>query len=190
MGAIEDANIVKDMEVRFKASLDDLSEKLSSVRTGRANAKMLDRVFVNYFDVQTPLNQLGSVTVQQQSLTVDPYDKTAIKAIERALVESDVGLTPSSDGNKIRLNVPPLTEETRKSLVKVAKGIAEDSKVAVRNIRRDSVDAVKKLAKDKTKGVAEDNVKDAEQAIQKLTDATVKKVDDAVKAKEKDILTV
>lgn len=93
---------------------------------------MLDRVFVDYFDVKTPLNQLASVMVQQQSLTVDPYDKTAIKAIERAIIESDLGLTPSSDGSKIRLNVPPLTEETRKSLVKVAKGIAEESKVRMR----------------------------------------------------------
>ena len=188
--AIEDEMILEDAEERMKKCCTSMQANLDTVRTGRANPRMLDRVFVNYYDTPTPLNQVATVTTSSQTITIDPFDKSAIKDVERAIIESDLGMSPSNDGTKIRLNVPPLTEDRRKEFVKVAKGLGEDGKVSIRNVRRDVVDQVKKLAKDKELKLSEDNVKDAEDSIQKMTDAAIKKVDELVAAKEKEILKV
>lgn len=191
MSAYDDLGVFEEAEERMEKSIDSLSKQLASLRAGRATPGMLSRVFVDYYDVPTPLSQLAGVSVQgSTSLVVDPYDKSSLKLIEKAIIESDVGIMPSNDGDKIRLNVPAMTEEKRKEMVKTAKSIAEDAKVALRNIRRDSVDNVKKLAKDKDMGISEDMEKDALESIQKLVDGFVKKVDDVTAKKEKDIMKV
>jgi len=191
MSAYDDLGVFEEAEERMEKSIDSLSKQLASLRAGRATPGMLSRVFVDYYDVPTPLSQLAGVSVQgSTSLVVDPYDKSSLKLIEKAIIESDVGIMPSNDGDKIRLNVPAMTEEKRKEMVKTAKSIAEDAKVALRNIRRDSVDNVKKLAKDKEMGISEDMEKDALESIQKLVDGFVKKVDDVTAKKEKDIMKV
>lgn len=191
MSAYDDLGVFEEAEERMEKSIDSLSKQLASLRAGRATPDMLSRVFVDYYDVPTPLSQLAGVSVQgSTSLVVDPYDKSSLKLIEKAIIESDVGIMPSNDGDKIRLNVPAMTEEKRKEMVKTAKSIAEDAKVALRNIRRDSVDNVKKLAKDKDMGISEDMEKDALESIQKLVDGFVKKVDDVTAKKEKDIMKV
>jgi ribosome recycling factor len=183
--------VTTDSSDRMGKSVESVSTNLATLRAGRASASILDRVSVDYFETPTPLNQLASVSVQSgTSLVVSPYDKSAIGDIERAIMESDVGLTPNNDGEKIRLNVPQLTEDRRKELVKDAKRLGEDGKVAIRNIRRDAVDTLKKLAKDKEMGISEDNEKDALDEIQKIHDKYIKQVDEAVTKKEKDIMTV
>jgi len=190
MSAIDDLGVLDDIKERMDKSIESLGMSISTVRTGRPSASMLDRVFVDYFETPTPLQQLASVSIQGQSIIVNPFDKSVLKDIERGIVDSDLGMTPSNDGEKIRLNVPELTEERRKEFVKLAKSIGEDGKVALRNIRRDSVDDVKKLAKDKEMGVSEDQEKDALDAIQKITDKYVKKMDEMVANKEKELLKV
>lgn len=159
------------------------------MRTGRASPSILDRVFVKYYDVDTPLNQLASVSVSGTSaLLVEPYDKSCIGDIERALMESDIGITPTNDGSCVRLSVPPLTQERRKELVKQVKAMAEDGRVALRNIRRDAVDTLKKLEKNSELG--KDESKTMQGQIQKLTDKNVKEIDRLFKLKEADILKV
>ena len=151
---------------------------------------MLDRVKVNYYGAPTPLNQLASISVPSaQQLTVDPYDKSAISEVEKAIVLADLGLTPSNDGSGLlRINIPPLTEDRRKELLKQCKALGEEGKVALRNIRRDGVDSIKKIEK---KGdVSEDEMKDGLDVMQKMTDKSVKEVDEIVAKKEKDVMTV
>jgi ribosome recycling factor len=150
---------------------------------------LLDRVMVDYFGAPTPLNQLAGVSVSgPQSLVVTPYDKSAFKLIETAILESGLGLMPNNEGTLLRLNIPPLTEDRRKELTKMAKGIGEEGKVAVRNIRRDAVDKIKKLEKDKA--IGKDESQDGQEAVQKITDKFTKVVEDVLKAKEKEIMTV
>ena len=150
---------------------------------------MLDRVKVSYYGVETPLNQLASISVSSaQQLSVDPYDKSQINEVEKAIFEADLGLTPTNDGSMIRVNIPALTEDRRKDMLKQCKAIGEEGKVAVRNIRRDGVDSIKKLEK---KGdVSEDEMKDGLDSMQKLTDARVKEIDEIVAAKEKEVSKV
>lgn len=183
--------VTTDSSDRMSKSVESVVSNLSTLRAGRPSAALLDRVMVDYFEVETPLIQLASVSVQSgMSLVVSPYDKSAIGDIERAIMESDVGMMPNNDGEKIRLNVPQLTEDRRKELVKDAKRLGEDGKIAIRNIRRDAIDTLKKLGKDKDLGISEDNEKDATTKIQDIHDKYVKQVDEVVAKKEKDILTV
>ena len=171
---------------RMSKSIDSLSNELSTVRTGLANAAILDRVEVMYYGYLTPLNQMASISVPEpRMLMVKPFDKSSIKDIEKAIVDSNLGLNPVNDGSVIRLPIPALTEERRKELCKQVSRLGEDAKVAIRNVRRDSNDAVKK-----NKEVSEDSRKGLEEDIQKITDEFTKKVDELVKAKEKDLLTI
>lgn len=170
-------------------TLDSVQSAFNTIRTGRASPSILDRVMVSYYGAETPLNQLASISVSgTSSILVEPFDKSAMGDIERALLESDIGITPSNDGSVIRLAVPPLTEERRKELVKQAKGMAEEGRVALRNIRRDAVDEVKKMEKKKELG--KDESKSLQSDIQKLTDKKVKDIDNLFKKKEADIMKV
>jgi ribosome recycling factor len=159
------------------------------VRTGRASAALLDRVAVDYYGAKTPLNQLASISVPEaRMLVVTPFDRSTMKEIERAIMESDLGITPSNDGKIIRLPIPTLTEERRKDLVKVVRHIAEDGKVAVRNVRRDTLHHTKELERNGDAGA--DDVRRAEDQVQKLTDDHVAQIDAALKNKEAEILEV
>lgn len=178
-----------DAKTRMDKAIDVLSRELAKLRAGRANPALLDRVTVEYYGTQTPLNQLASVTVPEaRLLLVTPYDKTAVAAIEKAILKSDLGLTPSNDGQVIRIAIPPLTEERRKDLVRLVSKTAEESKVAVRNIRRDANDELKKLQKDGE--MTEDELRSATDDIQKLTDTYVAKIDEKAKQKEQEIMEV
>jgi len=178
-----------DGEERMGKSVGSVVQNLSSIRTGRANAAILDRVSMDYYGAQTPLNQMASISVTSaQQLTIDPYDKSVSADIERALMESDLGLTPTSDGNVIRINIPPLTEDRRKELLKQCKGIGEEGKVAIRNVRRDGIDGIKKLEKAST--ISKDQAKDGLDALQKLTDSNIKEIDGIVANKEKEVMKV
>lgn len=180
----------KTTEDKMKKSLDALQLQFSSLRAGGANPTMLDRVNVDYFGSMTPLNQVARVSAQgSQQLVVEPFDKSLLKDIEKAIITADLNLNPTNDGSGvIRIMVPPLTEDRRKELVKQAKTISEESKVALRNIRRDAVDAIKKAEKDS--GLSKDASKEYQEGIQKVTDDFVKKVEAMAKQKEKDLLTL
>jgi ribosome recycling factor len=169
--------------------VDATRHKFGSVRTGRASTALLDRITVDYYGTQTPLKQLATVSAPEaRLLTVQPYDKSSIKNIERAIMESDVGLTPNNDGQIIRLQVPELTEERRKELVKVVRHLAEEGRVAIRNIRRDVMHDLREL-RDAGEAGSDDEHR-AEEALQKLTDEKVKELDAVLKAKEEEILEV
>jgi ribosome recycling factor len=172
---------------RMGKSIDATRSELATVRTGRASPHLLDRVNVDYYGAITPLKQLASVAATEaRTLTITPYDKSAIKQMEKAIMESDLGLTPNNDGNVIRLAIPELTEERRKELVKVVHGIAEEGRVAVRNIRRDCMHDLREL---KSSGeVGKDDEHRAEQDLQKQTDAKVSEIEDLLKGKEEEIL--
>jgi ribosome recycling factor len=174
---------------RMSKSVDSVVQNLNTIRTGRASPAILDRVKAEYYGVETPINQMASISVPSaQQLTVEPFDKSTLGAIERAIVEADIGLTPQNDGMLIRLNIPSLTEERRKEMMKQCKAIGEEGKVAIRNIRRSSVDAIKKL--EKAGDISEDESKSGQDQIQKTTDAKVKEIDDIVAKKEKEVMTV
>ena len=184
---------VKEVEAsvrtRMEKAVSDLQHDMASIRTGRASVSILDHVRVDYYGTPTPLNQLGNLHVPEPSLiTVQPWDVSQIGAIEKSIRAANLGLNPSNDGKLIRIPIPPLTEERRKELVKQLHGVAEDHRVAVRNIRRDGNEAVKKLLKDKT--ITEDDDRRAHDEIQKMTDNYMGKLDQAAKAKEKEILEI
>jgi ribosome recycling factor len=161
----------------------------NTIRTGRANATLLDRVIVEYYGSPTPLKSLANInTPDASTITIQPYDKTSLNVIEKAIQLSDIGLTPNNDGQVIRLNVPPLTSERRKEFVKMAGKFAEEGKVAIRNIRRDAVDSVRK--QEKSSEISEDESKDLQDKIQKLTDKYITKIDESLAEKEKDITTI
>jgi ribosome recycling factor len=168
-------------------SIDSTRHEFATVRTGRASPALLDRVNVDYYGTNTPLKQIATVNASEaRLLTITPYDKTSIKSIEKAILESDLGLTPSNDGNLIRLTIPELTEERRKELVKVVHQLAEEGRVAIRNIRRDCMHHLRDLRKNGEAG--EDEERRAEAELQKLTDAQVKDIDELLKGKEEEIL--
>ncbi|MBU2623123.1 MAG: ribosome recycling factor [Proteobacteria bacterium] len=168
-------------------SISALQNELKRVRTGRASLSILDGIRVDYYGTPTPLNQIASLSVPESRLiTVQPWDVSVIKEIEKAIMKSDLGLTPSSDGKIIRISIPPLTEDRRKKLVKVVNKTCEDCKIAVRNLRRDSNELVKGLKKDG--GISEDDAFKAQDRIQKITDEHIKQVDNIYKDKEKEIL--
>jgi ribosome recycling factor len=161
----------------------------NTIRTGRANASLLDRVQVEYYGTPTPLKSLANInTPDASTIMIQPYDKTSLNQIEKAISLSDIGLTPSNDGQLIRLNIPPLTSDRRKEFVKMAAKFAEEGKVSVRNVRRDAVDSVRK--QEKNSEISEDEAKDIQDKIQKLTDKYTAKIDEILAEKEKDITTV
>jgi len=181
--------LLGDAGARMAKSVESAQHEFSTVRTGRASPALLDRIVVEYYGATMPLNQLATVSAPEARLiTVQPYDKSAIPAIERAINESDLGLHPSNDGNVIRLAIPELTEERRGELVKVVKGLAEEGRVAVRNIRREIMHGLRER---KSKGeISSDDEHRAESALQKLTDAKTAEIDDALKGKEAEILEI
>jgi len=184
-------SIYQDAAKRMHVSLETLRKEMATIRTGRANASILDTLQVEYYGTMCPLSQVASISVPESSMLVlQPFDKSSIKAIETAILKSDLGLNPGNDGNVIRLPIPPLNEERRRDLVKVVHRLAEEIKTAIRNVRRDANDQVKKLEKDKAPGVSEDTAKKTSEDIQKLTDARIKEVDEAVKHKEAEIMKV
>ena len=187
MSLIDD--LLEDAREHMDKSVDATRGKFGSVRTGRASPALLDRINVDYYGAQTPLRQLATINAPEaRLLTVQPYDKSSIKAIERAIMESDLGLTPNNDGQLIRLQIPELTEERRRQLVKVVRGLTEEGKVALRNIRRDVMHDLKEL-RDAGEAGADDEHR-AEEALQKLTDDKVKELDALLKSKEAEILEV
>jgi ribosome recycling factor len=181
--------VVKDAKPRMEAVIEAFKRKLSNVRTGRAGVGLLDEVMVDYYGVPTPLNQMASVNVPEaQIITVQPWDTTQIGPIEKALIAANLGMNPSNDGKLIRLIVPSLNEERRKQLAKQVHELAEEHRVAVRNVRHSSNDILKKSLKDKT--ISEDSERDGLEQIQKLTNTFVGKVDELLKHKEHEILSV
>src|SRR5690349_11783103 len=187
MSLIDD--LLDDARDHMARSVDATRGKFGSVRTGRASPALLDRIVVDYYGAMTPLKQLATVSAPEaRLLTVQPYDKNSIKAIERAIQESDIGLTPNNDGAVVRLQIPELTEERRKQLVKVVRGLAEEGKVGIRNIRRDVMHDLREL-RDAGEAGSDDEHR-AEEALQKLTDAKVHELDALVKGKEEEILEV
>lgn len=176
-------------EEKMEKAINQLKREFGSIRSGRANPMILDKVVVDYYGAATPVRQMSQVTVQDgTTLVISPYDKTAIKEIEKALIKAELGIAPNSDGIVLRLAFPPLTEERRKEITKDVKKLGEDAKVAVRNARRDMVDDLKKL--EKSENLPEDVVKDNQDEIQKLTDKYVGIIDRTVEEKEKEVLTV
>ena len=179
---------LKLYEDKMEKSLDVLLDEYASIRAGRANPHVLDRLRIDYYGTPTPIHQVGNVTVPEARMIVNqPWEKSLLKEIEKAILVSDLGINPTNDGNVIRLVFPELTEERRKDLAKDVKKKGEGAKVAIRNIRRDANDAFKKLAK---QDVSEDEIKELEEKIQKSTDKYIKEVDAAVDAKSKEIMTV
>jgi ribosome recycling factor len=187
------AQSVKEVETQSKARMEkvlaDLQHDMAGIRTGRASVNLLDTVRVDYYGTPTPVNQVGTLHVPEPSLiTVQPWDTSQIGAIEKAIRSADLGLNPSNDGKLIRVPIPPLTEERRKDFVKKLHHVAEDHRVALRNIRRDANEAVKKMMKDKL--ISEDDERRALDEIQKMTDGYIQRLDAAAKAKEKEILEI
>jgi len=178
-----------DARDRMHKSVESTRNELGTVRTGRASPHLLDRIEVDYYGVQTPLKQLAQVAATDvHLLTLTPYDKSAVSAIEKAIMESDLGLTPNNDGNVIRLQIPELTEDRRKDLVKVIHGVAEEGRIAVRNVRRDVMHDLRELKKEGEAG--EDEERRAESELQKATDGAISEIDTLMKAKEEEILEV
>ena len=183
------ADVKKNTEQKMQKSIETLKGNLAKVRTGRAHPGMLDHIQVDYYGTPTHITQVANVTlIDARTLGVQPWEKKMLAVVEKAIRESDLGLNPSTQGDLIRVPTPPLTEERRKEMVKLVKSEAEDGKIAVRNIRRDSNEALKKLLKDKT--ISEDDERRAQDDVQKLTDKFVAEVDKLVAEKEKEILTV
>jgi len=181
--------IEKTAEEKMNKSIAILKKELASLKAGRANPAMLDRITVEYYGVETPINQLANITVPEpRVILIQPWDSKAINQIEKAILKSDLGINPSNDGKVIRLVVPQLTEERRKELVKLVKKMGEEVKVAIRNTRRDANDSYKKLKKDGK--ITEDELKKAEEDMQKCTDRMIKEIDKIIENKEKEIMEV
>ncbi len=180
---------LSDVESSMKKAVESTMRSFNTIRTGRANSSLLDKVIVEYYGTPTPLKQMANISTPDAStLQIQPYDRSTLNTIEKAISLSDLGLTPNNDGVSIRLNIPPLTSERRKEFVKLASKYAEDGKVAIRNIRRDGVDGVRKL--EKASEISEDEARDQQEKIQKLTDKYVLEVDRVFAEKEKDIMKV
>lgn len=182
-------NIKKDANSRMDKSIESLKLELTRIRTGRAHPSLLDHVLVDFYGSEVPVGQAANVSnSDSRTLTIQPWDKSMVPVIEKAIINSDLGITPTSAGEVIRISLPPLTEERRKDLVKIVKGEGENAKVAIRNIRRDANSAVKKLLNDKD--ISEDDERRAETDIQKITDDFVAKVDATIAEKEKELMEV
>lgn len=181
--------VIKECEDKMKKSLDALYQNLGGIRTGRANSSMVDNLRVDYYGTMTPLKQISSITVPEpRMIVISPWDAGALKPIEKAISDSDLGIAPVIDGKQIRLSIPPLTRERREELVKILHKVAEESRVSVRSVRRDANDRVKLLEKDKT--ITEDDKTKTLDSIQKLTDKYIQVIDQAQSAKEKELTQV
>ncbi len=180
---------ISEIEDLMKKAVEATQRSFNTIRTGRANSALLDRVMVEYYGSPTPLKSLANITTPDAStISIQPFDRSSLNLIEKAISMSDVGLTPNNDGSIIRLNVPPLTSDRRKELVKLAAKMAEEGKVSVRNIRRDAIDSIRK--QEKAGELSEDESRDFQDKVQKLTDKYIIKVDEILAEKEKDITTV
>ncbi len=178
-----------DAEERMEKAMQAMDRDYTKLRTGRASTSLVEDIKVDYYGTPTPISQLASVSVpDSRTITIQPWDKGGFAAVEKAIMKSDLGLTPVNDGKIIRIGIPPLTEERRKDLVKVSRKYNEDAKIAVRNVRRDANDQLKKLEKDKT--ISEDDLKKANDEVQKLTDKYVAEADKRCQAKEKEIMDI
>ena len=183
------SDLKKNTESRMLKSVDSLTESLQSIRAGRANTSLLDKIYVDYYGQQSPLNQVASLSAPEaRLLAIQPWDATLIPEIEKAIQKSDLGITPSNDGKVIRLVIPQLTEERRKDLTKLVGKYAEEAKVSVRNIRRDAMEDIKKA--EKAKEISEDDRKTYEEDIQKLTDKYIKDIDGVAEEKEKELMEI
>ncbi len=181
--------ILFDCEERMESSIKAFERQLAKVRTGRANPKMFDEIRVDYYGVPTPINQVGSIAVPEPSqLLIKPYDRSLVKEIEKAILAANLSVTPQNEGDQIRIVIPPLTEDRRRQLAKETKSSAEEAKVAIRNIRRDANDAIKKL--EKSSDISEDDSKGYQDDVQKLTDQFIERIGSLAEAKEKDLMTV
>ena len=182
-------NVIKEMEEKMKKALQVVEHELGALRTGRASIQLVDRVRVPVYGQESPLAQIATVsTPDAATIMIQPWDKGVLAMVEKAILQANIGLTPNNDGKVIRLHVPTLTQETRKEMVKKAHGIAEEGRVAVRNVRRHGVEEIKK--KEKEKVVSEDDAKKAQETLQKKTDEYIKKIDGVLAHKEKEIMTV
>lgn len=178
-----------EVQDHMQKTVESTQRGFNTIRTGRANASLLDRIVVEYYGMETPLKSLATIsTPDATTIAIQPFDRTSMGAIEKAISLSDVGLTPSNDGQIIRLNIPPLTSDRRKELVKLAAKLAEEGKVAIRNIRRDAIDAIRK--QEKSHEISEDESRDLQDQVQKSTDKFIAKIEDLLTTKEKDIMTV
>jgi len=178
-----------DVEARMQKAVEATQHNFNTVRTGRANASLLDRITVEYYGAETHLKALASISSPDAStLQIQPFDRSTMRAIEKAISESDIGLTPNNDGTSIRLNIPPLTTDRRKELVKMVAKLAEEGKVAIRNVRRDAIDSIRKL--EKSKEISEDDSKSQQEQVDKLTEKFVKTIDKVTAEKEKEITTI
>jgi len=186
---MSEKDVLKETRPRMETVIEDFRRKLGTIRTGRAAVSLLDTVMVDYYGTMTPLSQMASVHAPEpQMLTVQPWDQSQIGAVEKAIRSADLGLNPSNDGKLVRIPIPPLTEERRKQLAKQVHDIAEDHRTAVRNVRRDSNERLKKMLKDKV--ISEDAERDGLDEIQKLTNAFIGKIDEFSKSKENEIMSV
>ena len=182
-------DVLSNATDKMEKAIASLKKEFANIRTGRANPMILDKITVEYYHTPTPLRQLANVTVQDgQTLVITPYDKTVVQEIEKAIMKSDIGITPNSDGTCVRITFPPLTEDRRKEISKTVKKNGEDAKVVIRNIRRDAVDDVKKIEKEEN--LSEDEVKDIQDDIQKLTDKYTKIIDTLSQEKEQEVMKV
>jgi ribosome recycling factor len=181
--------LLADARERMGKSVESIKGEMATIRTGRASPHLLDRIVVDYYGAETPLNQLANVaTTDARLLTLTPYDKSAINAIEKAIIDADIGMTPNNDGNVVRLQVPELTEERRKEMVRMLHNVAEEGRVAVRNVRRDVMSDLRSLKEEGD--VGEDEERRSEEQLQKVTDGAIGDIDGLMKAKEQEILTV
>jgi ribosome recycling factor len=182
-------DVLASMKKSMEKTIDSLRKEYQKVRTGRASTAILDDIKVMYYDTPTPINQVAQIAVPEaRIITIQPWESKLISAVEKAILNANIGLTPTNDGKLIRLSIPPLTEERRKEIVKQLKKMAEETKIALRNIRRDSIDSLKKLEKDKK--ISEDDLKRAEKEVQDMTNGFVVKVDEVFSAKEKEVMEV
>lgn len=184
-------DVLTDSEQRMKGVIEATKRDFAAVRTGRANTGILDRVVVDYYGTPTPLNQMANISAPDpRMLLIQPWDKSQIAAVEKAVLKADLGLNPSNDGSVIRLSIPQLTEERRKELVKLVRKETEEKRVAVRNIRRDANEAIKNLEKDSANAISEDDAKKGLDDVQKLTDQYIRDVDSLLEIKEKEIMEI
>ena len=181
--------VIKDAKGRMDKTIEALRSELSKIRTGKATTVLLDSIRVDYYGNMVPINQVGNVSVlDAHTLSITPWDKQMVQVVDKAILEANLGLNPISDGTNLKIPIPPLNEERRKELVKLVRKFGEESKVAIRNVRRDANDHLKKEEKDKK--MSEDQMHDAEGEVQKLTDEHIKMIDDTLKHKEKEIMEV
>jgi ribosome recycling factor len=186
---MENNQIIKDAKLRMDKTVDAFRAEISKIRTGKATTALLDGIKVDYYGTMSPLTQVGNVSVlDAHTISITPWDKSMVQAIDKAILSADLGLNPISDGTNLKIPIPPLTEERRRDMVKLVKKFGEESKVALRNVRRDANDHLKRTEKEKK--LTEDQLKEGEKETQKLTDEHIIKIDDIIKHKEKEILEV